>query len=624
MHSKGAGTSGNNVGRLPHTLHRSGPHPQSSSSRAERPVCGALDPYVIPPEKLYLFIDSLNPKVVEALFRSVAGRTTQNELNRIRDFDGFSYYVGRINLRQHEVEELTASVNLLPAPVPSSTASALRKNADRDPPSAAQDRDGNLVRKAVIEFRLEFRYLNELVSREQETDQNKVTQIARAVLDKELGLLFSHRSFPSGQEHSLDHLKQNYSLKIYKNELVLLLPLPASSGTSSSSSSSTRAAAMSASTRNALQFYQESQFQWLARLPATMLKLPLSAYLLAMRAGRLEELPPVYAFHCSSGSEEEGPVETKAGGKKDASSGPPLYNLIDPASKDKIWICAFPRELDSAKDPRLQIVVPIHYDDPLEVTVGQLACQEFQEAQRSVTGSCVPCSFYPHRLLFIQEKTPIPPIQFVVQNMHKLLCLSCKKWIGVGVFPWILFAETTASSGPDVVAAADDHTATSTAGTARRSESSFDVLKEHLRNAQARMRIEKNCSSPQERDILSLFAREQEAIAGAVDGPRHDHSSNMAVEQQEGVEHEDARLLKRSRKQLEELLSETFSIGVFVFTVHAMDGFLRSPKRVSWLAQYITSVRPFLAMHVKQSKSGIYSRMRGRIRKLQESINVEN
>ncbi|CAD7957061.1 unnamed protein product [Amoebophrya sp. A120] len=576
MHSKGAGT-GNNVGRMPHTLHRSGP--QSSSSRAERPVCGVLDPYVIPPEKLYLFIDSLNPKVVEALFRSVAGRTTQNELNRIRDFDGFSYYVGRINLRQHEVEELTASVNLLPAPVPSSTASALRKNADRDPPSAVQDRDGNSVRKAVIEFRLEFRYLNELVSREQETDQNKVTQIARAVLDKELGLLFSHRSFPSGQEHSLDHLKQNYSLKIYRNELVLLLPLPASSsGTSSSSSASTRAGAISASTRNALQFYHESQFQWLARLPATMLKLPLSAYLLAMRAGRLEELPPVYAFHCSSGSEEEGPVETiKAGGQKDA-SGAPLYQLIDPASKDKIWICAFPRELDSAKDPRLQIVVPIHYEDPLEVTVGQLACQEFQEAQRSVTGSCVPCSFYPHRLLFAE----------------------------------------TASPG---VVAADDHAA-SAAGAARRSESSFDLLKEHLRNAQARMRIEKNCSSPQERDILSLFAREQEAIAGAVDDPRH--SSNMAVEQQEEVEHEDARLLKRSRKELEELLSETFSIGVFVFTVHAMDGFLRSPKRVSWLAQYITSVRPFLAMHVKQSKSGIYSRMRGRIRKLQESINIEN
>ncbi len=36
----------------------------------------------------------------------------------------------------------------------------------------------------------------------------------------------------------------------------------------------------------------------------------------------------------------------------------------------------------------------------------------------------------------IQEKTPIP-IQFFTQNMHKLLCLSCKNWMGMGVFSWI-------------------------------------------------------------------------------------------------------------------------------------------------------------------------------------------
>ncbi len=36
----------------------------------------------------------------------------------------------------------------------------------------------------------------------------------------------------------------------------------------------------------------------------------------------------------------------------------------------------------------------------------------------------------------IHKKRPIP-IQFVMQNMHKVQCLSCKKWMGMVVFSWI-------------------------------------------------------------------------------------------------------------------------------------------------------------------------------------------
>ncbi|CAD7928958.1 unnamed protein product [Amoebophrya sp. A120] len=36
----------------------------------------------------------------------------------------------------------------------------------------------------------------------------------------------------------------------------------------------------------------------------------------------------------------------------------------------------------------------------------------------------------------VQEKTPIH-IQFVMQNIHKILCLSCKKWMWMGFFLWI-------------------------------------------------------------------------------------------------------------------------------------------------------------------------------------------
>ncbi len=40
----------------------------------------------------------------------------------------------------------------------------------------------------------------------------------------------------------------------------------------------------------------------------------------------------------------------------------------------------------------------------------------------------------------IQEKTPIP-IQFVMQNMHKIHYLPCNKWMGMGVFSWIEVGE---------------------------------------------------------------------------------------------------------------------------------------------------------------------------------------
>ncbi|CAD7932416.1 unnamed protein product [Amoebophrya sp. A25] len=75
------------------------------------------------------------------------------------------------------------------------------------------------------------------------------------------------------------------------------------------------------------------------------------------------------------------------------------------------------------------------------------------------------------------------------------------------------------------------------------------------------------------------------------------------------------------RAKCSELGESEFTVGVLVFTLHLAQ--IKSMERVSFLAQYVTSVRAFLNLHIKYSKANLYARMRASLRTLEASVVLE-